>query len=81
MPPVSRTSATNLGALSAAAEQMSSSINEISQQVGRVTQAVSAAVERANVADTKVGGMAAADRVGDVVKLITDIAGRINLLR
>ena len=75
------TSATNLGAVSAAAEQMSSSINEISQQVGRVTQAVSEAVARANVTDAKVGGMAsAADRVGDVVKLITDIAGRTNLL-
>ena len=75
------TSATNLGAVSAAAEQMSSSINEISQQVGRATLAASAAVERANVTDTKVGGMAAAaDRVGDVVKLITDIASRTNLL-
>jgi hypothetical protein len=46
-----------------------------------VTQAVSEAVDRANVTDAKVGGMAAAaDRVGDVVKLITDIAGRTNLL-
>ena len=60
---------------------MSSSINEISQQVGRATQAASAAAERASVTDTKVGGMAAAaDRVGDVVKLITDIANRTNLL-
>jgi methyl-accepting chemotaxis protein len=74
-------SATNLGAVSAAAEQMSSSISEISQQVGSVTHAVSEAVERANVTDAKVGSMAAAaDRVGDVVKLITDIAGRTNLL-
>ncbi len=38
-------------------------------------------MERANVTDAKVGGMAAAaDRVGDVVRLITDIAGRTNLL-
>jgi methyl-accepting chemotaxis protein len=74
-------SATNLGAVSAAAEQMSSSINEISQQVGRVTQAANEAVDRASVTDAKMGGMAtAADRVGDVVKLITDIAGRTNLL-
>ena len=76
----SRSSA-NLGAVSAAAEQMSSSINEISQQVGRATHAAGAAVKRANVTDAKVGGMAeAADRVGDVVKLITDIASRTNLL-
>ena len=41
----------------------------------------SGAVERAGVTDAKVGGMAAAaDRVGDVVRLITDIAGRTNLL-
>ncbi|HET7880485.1 MAG TPA: HAMP domain-containing methyl-accepting chemotaxis protein, partial [Acetobacteraceae bacterium] len=76
----SRSSA-NLGAVSAAAEQMSSSINEISQQVGRATQAASAAVQRANVTDAKVGGMAeAADRVGEVVRLINDIASRTNLL-
>jgi hypothetical protein len=42
---------------------------------------VNDAVQRANVADAKVGGMAAAaDRVGDVVNLITEIAGRTNLL-
>ncbi len=75
------TSTANLGAVSAASEQMSSSINEISQQVARATNAVGEAVARANVTDTKVGGMAAAaDRVGDVVKLITDIASRTNLL-
>jgi methyl-accepting chemotaxis protein len=74
-------SATNLNAVSAAAEQMSSSINEISRQVGSVTQAANEAVERASVTDAKVGSMAAAaERVGDVVKLITDIAGRTNLL-
>jgi methyl-accepting chemotaxis protein len=75
------TSASNLASVAASAEQMSASINEISQQVARATQAVGEAVERANVTDAKVGGMAAAaDRVGDVVRLITDIAGRTNLL-
>ena len=74
-------STTNLAAVSAASEEMSASINEISQQVARASQAVNEAVQRANVTDTKVGGMAAAaDRVGDVVKLITEIAGRTNLL-
>jgi len=74
-------SATNLGAVSAAAEQMSSSINEISLQVGHVTHAVGDAVNRSDVTEAKVSGMAAAaDRVGDVVRLITDIAGRTNLL-
>jgi methyl-accepting chemotaxis protein len=67
--------------VSAAADEMASSITEISQQTSRATRAVAEAVERASITDSKVGGMAAAaDRVGDVVKLITDIAGRTNLL-
>ncbi len=75
------TSAGNLASVAASADQMSASINEISEQVARATHAVGEAVERANVTDAKVGGMAAAaDRVGDVVRLITDIAGRTNLL-
>jgi methyl-accepting chemotaxis protein len=60
---------------------MSASIHEISQQVARATQAVQEAVERASTTDDKVGGMAAAaERVGDVVRLISDIAGQTNLL-
>jgi methyl-accepting chemotaxis protein len=75
------TSTSNLGAVSGAAEEMSSSISEISGQTARATRAVAEAVERASITDAKVGGMAAAaDRVGDVVRLITDIAGRTNLL-
>ena len=75
------TSTSNLAAVAAAAEEMSASINEISQQVARATQAVDEAVACASTTDAKVGGMAAAaDRVGDVARLITDIAGRTNLL-
>src|SRR4051794_36362232 len=52
---------------------MSSGINEISSQVERVTLAVNETV----ALDAKMGGMAAtADQIGDVVKLITVIAGR-----
>jgi methyl-accepting chemotaxis protein len=73
--------ATNLATIAAASEQMSASINEISQQVARVTDAAQEAVRRAAATDTKVTSMAGlADRVGEVVKLITDIAGRTNLL-
>jgi methyl-accepting chemotaxis protein len=75
------TADTNLTAVATAAEQMSASINEIGRQVSRATRAAGAAVERAGVTDEKVGGMAAAaDRVGDVVRLITEIAARTNLL-
>ena len=74
-------SASNLASVAASAEQMSASINEISGQTARATRAVGGAVERASVTDAKVGGLAsAADRVGDVVRLITEIASRTNLL-
>jgi len=74
-------SAANLASVAAAAEEMSASINEISQQVARATQAAQEAVARATATDAKVAGMAAlAERIGDVVRLITDIAGQTNLL-
>ena len=73
--------ATNLAGVAAASEEMSASINEISQQVARATQAAQEAVQRAAATDAKVTGMAElADRIGDVVRLITDIAGQTNLL-
>jgi methyl-accepting chemotaxis protein len=74
-------SAQNLAAVAAAAEELSASIQEISQQVARATHAAHEAVERTSVTDAKVAGMAsAAERVGDVVRLISDIAGQTNLL-
>jgi methyl-accepting chemotaxis protein len=75
------TSARDLNSVAVAAEQMAASINEISRQVTHVTTAVHHAVERASETDTKVASMATtADRIGDVVRLITDIAGQTNLL-
>ncbi|HEY1933789.1 MAG TPA: methyl-accepting chemotaxis protein [Acetobacteraceae bacterium] len=74
-------SAQNLAAVAAAAEEMSASIREISQQVARATDAAHAAVARASDTDTKVASMAElAARIGDVVALISDVAGRTNLL-
>ena len=74
-------SAQNLAAVAAAAEQMSASVNEIGEQVSRVTDAVRASVDRAAETDAKVGGLAiAAEHVGEVVRLITGIAARTNLL-
>ena len=74
-------SSRDLDTVSAASEQMSSSIAGISHQVSGVTESVRQAVERATVTDNKVTGLAAAaDRIGDVVRLITDIASRTNLL-
>ena len=74
-------SARELSSVAAAAEQMTASIHEISRQVTHVTTAVSTAVDRALETDAKVAGLAdAADRIGDVVRLISDIAGQTNLL-
>jgi methyl-accepting chemotaxis protein len=74
-------SARDLNSVAAAAEEMAVSINEISKQVAHVTTSVSEAVDRATETDSKVAGLSeAADRIGDVVRIITDIAGQTNLL-
>jgi methyl-accepting chemotaxis protein len=77
----SSVSARNLNSVAVAAEEMAASSKEISQQVAQVTSVVRDAVERASETDAKVASLAdAADRIGDVVRLITDIAGQTNLL-
>jgi methyl-accepting chemotaxis protein len=74
-------SARDLNSVAVAAEQMTASIREISRQVGHVTSAVRSAVDLASETDAKVAGLATtADRIGDVVRLISDIAGQTNLL-
>jgi methyl-accepting chemotaxis protein len=74
-------SSRDLNAVAAAAEEMAASIIAISEQVAHVSRSVQAAVHRATQTDAKVGGLsAAADRIGDIVHLITGIAGRTNLL-
>jgi methyl-accepting chemotaxis protein len=74
-------SARDLNSVAVAAEQMAASIHEISRQVAHVTTAVNMAVDRASETDAKVVSLAkAADRIGDVVRLISDIAGQTNLL-
>lgn len=71
----------SMATVAAGAEQMSASINEISKQVVHVTTAVHTAISRAVTTDAKVASMAeAAERVGHVVQLITNIAGQTNLL-
>jgi methyl-accepting chemotaxis protein len=74
-------SARDLNSVAVAAEQMAASIHEISRQVAHVTTAVNTAVSRALETDAKVASLStAADRIGDVVRLISDIAGQTNLL-
>jgi methyl-accepting chemotaxis protein len=74
-------SARDLNAVAAAAEQVAASINEISHQVGRVTTSVQTAVSRATATDAKVADLSeAGDRIGEVVRIISAIAGQTNLL-
>ncbi|MTJ82425.1 MAG: HAMP domain-containing protein [Telmatospirillum sp.] len=71
----------NVQTVASAAEELSSSIGEISRQVVRSAGITRDAVEEARRTEAEVAGLAdAADRIGAVVALITDIAGQTNLL-
>lgn len=76
-----RESAMNLATVVSAAEEMSASVNEISQQISHVSRAAREATDRVSQTDEKVLCLAkAAEQIGAVVGLITDIAGQTNLL-
>ena len=67
--------------VASAAEELSTSIAEISSQVSRANEVSRQAVEEAASTDGTVKGMTeAAEKIGDVVKLIQDIAEQTNLL-
>ncbi|TPG53113.1 HAMP domain-containing protein [Roseomonas nepalensis] len=74
-------SAQSLAAVAAATEELTASVGEISRQVGEASQATRDAVERARATDATVEGLReAAGQIGEVVRLISDIAGQTNLL-
>jgi methyl-accepting chemotaxis protein len=67
--------------VAAAAEELAGSIQEIGRQVSESTKMTGKAVDEANRTDTIVRALAeAAQKIGDVVGLITSIAGQTNLL-
>ena len=67
--------------VAAAAEELSSSISEISRQVAQSARITEKAVSDARQTDATVRALAeGARKIGDVVGLITDIAGQTNLL-
>jgi methyl-accepting chemotaxis protein len=73
--------AVNVQAVAAAVEEFSASINEITQQVTRAANIASEAAQAASRTDATVRGLSeAADKIGAVVKLISDIAAQTNLL-
>lgn len=71
----------NVEAVAAATEEMTASIHEIARHVQESNRIASEAVNQARETDTRIGELSvAADRIGDVVKLITAIAEQTNLL-
>ncbi|WP_019643514.1 methyl-accepting chemotaxis protein [Novispirillum itersonii] len=71
----------NVQAIASGAEQMSASVMEISRQVTQASQISIEAAQQAEGTDQTVTKlMQATDRIGQVVRLINDIAGQTNLL-
>jgi methyl-accepting chemotaxis protein len=71
----------NVSAAAAGAEELSASIAEISRQVGEQARIAAEAVAEAAETDASISGLSeAADKIGNVVRLIGAIAGQTNLL-
>jgi methyl-accepting chemotaxis protein len=71
----------NVQTVAAAAEELSASVGEITRQVNEGARIAGEAMSRARETDATVQGLAeSAKRIGDVVRLINDIAGQTNLL-
>jgi methyl-accepting chemotaxis protein len=71
----------NVSGIAAATEELSASIAEIGRQVTQASQVTQRAVEETLQTDGTVRGLAeSAERIGDVVRLISDIAAQTNLL-
>ncbi len=71
----------NVQTVAAATEELSASIREIGNQVTESSRIVGAAVNQAEDTNAKVKALAeAAQKIGDVVTLINEIAGQTNLL-
>jgi methyl-accepting chemotaxis protein len=72
---------TNVETAAVAADELSRSIAEISRQLTHTSNIVGLATGEARATDGEIAGLAAgAQKIGDVVKLIRNIAGQTNLL-
>jgi methyl-accepting chemotaxis protein len=77
----SEDASSNVQTVAAASEELSASIGEISRQVSHAATIAGRAVEETRQTDDTVQGLAAnAAKIGEVVKLINDIAQQTNLL-
>jgi methyl-accepting chemotaxis protein len=73
--------ATNVQTVASATEELSSSVGEISRQVAQSAKIAQKAVDEATETNATIEGLSeVADKIGDVVQLINDIASQTNLL-
>jgi methyl-accepting chemotaxis protein len=71
----------NVGSVAASGEELMSSIAEIGRQVAQSSDMSRKAVDEAKSIDERIKSLAtAAQQIGEVVSLISDIAGQTNLL-
>ncbi|MDH3579941.1 MAG: methyl-accepting chemotaxis protein [Hyphomicrobiales bacterium] len=71
----------NVQAVTAASEEMTASIGEISRQITQTKDVVTKASEATTQTDARIAGLAdAAQKIGEVLSLIQDIAEQTNLL-
>jgi methyl-accepting chemotaxis protein len=74
-------SSQNLATVAAATEQLTASVGEISRQVASAADSAQSAVTQARSTNSTVQGLSeAAGQIGEVVRMISDIAGQTNLL-
>ncbi|HKA77899.1 MAG TPA: PAS-domain containing protein [Pseudolabrys sp.] len=77
----SNEASTNVETAAVAADELSGSINEIGRQLAMTTDIVRGAVGEAHGTNHQITALAqAAQKIGDVIKLIRAIAGQTNLL-
>lgn len=74
-------SSMDLGTTAAAVEELTASFGEIARQVSQSAGAARDAVRRAEASQVTIGTLVAATaRIGDVLQLISNVAGQTNLL-
>jgi methyl-accepting chemotaxis protein len=79
--PASNEASINVQTAAVAADELSSSIGEIGRQLAMATGILRAAVEEAQGTNAQINALSqAAQKIGDVIKLIRSIAGQTNLL-
>jgi len=77
----SNEASTNVESAAIAADELSSSIAEIGRRLNQTSEVVRVAVDEAQVTNQDIGALAlGAQKIGDVSKLIRNIAGQTNLL-